>query len=550
MGAGVFISYRRSDVGVARAMAELLESLGELVFLDVKSIRLGQSWEAAILQAAREANTMLVLWSRNAAASSYIRREWAMASPSCRLIPIRLDGSELPPELASRQALDLKVGERLLARISELQGAGMSHQAASEQLVDELRREGVELQPRQRRALFGVAAAFGGSSLAALGWLARRSLQSVLSPAGALAGAGAGAALLASIYASNQTQAADDCHLALAQVTAAASGVVVAPPGPSASSPTSPSPSFSPASLDLQHRAVGWQEKVFATLKLTNPTDSTLALTPRVTVLSGAPVKLVDDACRNVSPHSSCDVKLQIGPVDAIYPDVVAVHSVVDAGNARADIVGFLAPRAPAPDIASRLVFESRPVRAPAASRKFMAMAARLPITQPAVRQVLTIKSGSEGGGLKLSSYAVAGANVFAAAKGQCTNVLPPNGTCDLAVEFKPQGPEPQSAELELTFNTGGVQRVALEGTVFCVVPDMSDVSTARPPERAAVLTESQKLAKPAGFASQIVIGRTAPNPTTVVLLGQQPAKGTTEACGQTITTVVGFDAANVSGLF
>jgi hypothetical protein len=199
-----FISYRRSDERTASAIYELLELFGQRVFFDRRCIRLGESWESSILVAARNTRTLLVLWSRSAAASSEMRRELQMVSSQCRVVPIRLDMSPLPPELSARQALDgLDVGTRILARGRELVVQNqLSQSEAMATLVRELQGEGIELTPaQQRRARVYIGSLQRSLWAAGLGagiWLWSRASRAAVGPAGAcafsfgIAGIGAG----------------------------------------------------------------------------------------------------------------------------------------------------------------------------------------------------------------------------------------------------------------------------------------------------------------------------------------------------------------------
>jgi hypothetical protein len=192
-GYDAFISYRRSDERTATAVYELLELFGQRVFLDRRCIHLGQSWESTILVAARSTRTLLVLWSRSAAASSEIRREIQMVPDQCRVIPIRLDLSPLPPELATWQALEgLDAASRILARGRELVVQGkQSTSEAMATIVRELRIDGVELTPEQRRRARayvgvlrrGILAAGLGTAL----WFWSRASRAAVSGAGASA---------------------------------------------------------------------------------------------------------------------------------------------------------------------------------------------------------------------------------------------------------------------------------------------------------------------------------------------------------------------------
>lgn len=175
----VFISYRRSDVVTARALEKLLTAFGRAVFLDVKCIPAGTSWETAIDAALRSSQIMIVLWSSNAAASDFMKLEWQRVSDTCLIIPLRLDKTPLPGPLAHREAIEMPVHERLIARTTELVRQGMSPQEASQQMAHELNREGIALTAHQQQAVAEYAGILRknnwlATALAVLLWWWRR----------------------------------------------------------------------------------------------------------------------------------------------------------------------------------------------------------------------------------------------------------------------------------------------------------------------------------------------------------------------------------------
>lgn len=162
-----FVSYRRADAATAKALTRLLRAFDQRVFLDDDCIPLGASWEDTIRDAAQQTSTLLVLWSRNAAVSSYMQNELRFVNKDCRVVPVLLDGCPLPPELAQLQVLTgLQVHERLISRVSELvRMQGMSQTAALGKVAEELRAEGVELTSEQRRAIAAFIRSLGYGGL-------------------------------------------------------------------------------------------------------------------------------------------------------------------------------------------------------------------------------------------------------------------------------------------------------------------------------------------------------------------------------------------------
>lgn len=189
----VFISYRRSDEGIARSLASLLTMFGQRVFLDVSCIPLGVRWELSIQSALQSAETMLVLWSKRAAQSTYMPREWASRAQSCRIVPILLDDSPLPEELAQWQATQLQLHEVLARRIGAHGGSGKEPQVAVDSALQEIRtlsgNPHFDLSAPQRQAALRFAKEARGSSMwtviaGVLGWLLARSSHALMrSPA-------------------------------------------------------------------------------------------------------------------------------------------------------------------------------------------------------------------------------------------------------------------------------------------------------------------------------------------------------------------------------
>lgn len=198
-----FLSYRRADVSVARALHALFTAFGHRVFLDVACIPVGTSWEAAITEAASRCRWIVVLWSRNAANSGYMKREWEMIPPDCRILPVRLDGSDLPQELAHLHAVEgLGAAKLILARTTELTAGGkMSAADAKAAIIDELRRDGVELTEEQKRAI-GVYVSsqrkvMVAGGVATLAWFLTRSAHAAVSMAGVTVVSATGLAFVA-----------------------------------------------------------------------------------------------------------------------------------------------------------------------------------------------------------------------------------------------------------------------------------------------------------------------------------------------------------------
>lgn len=75
----IFVSYSRRDQDVAETYRLAQMALGNDVFMDSYSIRVGEDWRAALARAIDEADTFQLFWSPNAADSDNVRHEWDYA---------------------------------------------------------------------------------------------------------------------------------------------------------------------------------------------------------------------------------------------------------------------------------------------------------------------------------------------------------------------------------------------------------------------------------------------------------------------------------------
>jgi hypothetical protein len=75
----IFVSYSRRDTQVAEAYRLAQMAIGNDVFMDSYSIRVGEDWRAALATAIDEANIFQLFWSSNAAESENVQHEWDYA---------------------------------------------------------------------------------------------------------------------------------------------------------------------------------------------------------------------------------------------------------------------------------------------------------------------------------------------------------------------------------------------------------------------------------------------------------------------------------------
>jgi hypothetical protein len=86
----IFISYKREDQTAARALAESLEQTGWTVWWDPQ-LRAGERFDEIIERELNNARLVIVLWSRRAIQSQYVKDEATYALSLNKLIPVTID---------------------------------------------------------------------------------------------------------------------------------------------------------------------------------------------------------------------------------------------------------------------------------------------------------------------------------------------------------------------------------------------------------------------------------------------------------------------------
>ena len=103
----VFISYKREERDVAKALAEALARRGYKVWWDIELLP-GDRFVDAIMAVIERAKALIVLWSRQAVASDFVRAEAREAYEEKKLIPVRLERCRIPLPFGELQTLDLE----------------------------------------------------------------------------------------------------------------------------------------------------------------------------------------------------------------------------------------------------------------------------------------------------------------------------------------------------------------------------------------------------------------------------------------------------------
>jgi TolB-like protein/Tfp pilus assembly protein PilF len=122
----VFISYASEDVAVADKVCSALEAAGFPCWIAPRDVRAGEPYAAAIVEAINACRLMVLVLTKSAIHSRHVFREIERASSKDhRVLSIRMDATELPPELeyflSADQWLDASGGpvERIFPALFE-----------------------------------------------------------------------------------------------------------------------------------------------------------------------------------------------------------------------------------------------------------------------------------------------------------------------------------------------------------------------------------------------------------------------------------------------
>ena len=102
----VFISYNREDQHRARGIADALESEGLDVWWD-SNLKAGESYDEVTEKNLREAGAVVVLWSKQSAASKWVRAEATIGERCSTLVPAMIEECDRPLRFELVQTADL-----------------------------------------------------------------------------------------------------------------------------------------------------------------------------------------------------------------------------------------------------------------------------------------------------------------------------------------------------------------------------------------------------------------------------------------------------------
>jgi len=108
----IFISHAWEDNEISRKLAENLKRDGAEIWIDYAKIRGGDSLPEIISNAIEWCDTLILVWSKKASNSYWVKEEWTCAhSIRKRIVPCLVDEAELPSILRSRLYIDIRIFE-------------------------------------------------------------------------------------------------------------------------------------------------------------------------------------------------------------------------------------------------------------------------------------------------------------------------------------------------------------------------------------------------------------------------------------------------------
>jgi hypothetical protein len=105
----IFVSYSHDDAWLVEKLVQFLQATGMSIFRDEESIKPGKNWAVVISSAIEGSRRVYLFWCLHSARSNEVRKEYDAAIGSKKdIVPILLDETPLPQELAVYQAIDFR----------------------------------------------------------------------------------------------------------------------------------------------------------------------------------------------------------------------------------------------------------------------------------------------------------------------------------------------------------------------------------------------------------------------------------------------------------
>ncbi len=154
----VFISYSSIDRFRVNGLALLMEAMGHQVFHDHRTIKPGMRWQAALQEGLKSADAVLVFWTRHAAKSDWVRKEYeyfAAKHADRLLVPVLGDETPLSELLKTRQHADFApVVNEVLAMQRKMKDEGAGAKAIENAVSKRLEEAGVEIKEKDKKWIF------------------------------------------------------------------------------------------------------------------------------------------------------------------------------------------------------------------------------------------------------------------------------------------------------------------------------------------------------------------------------------------------------------
>ena len=105
----IFVSYSHHDAWLVKNLVQFLQATGMSIFRDEDSIKPGKNWAVVITSAIESSRRVYLFWCLHSARSDEVRKEYDAAIGHKKdIVPIVLDKTPLPQELAVYQAIDFR----------------------------------------------------------------------------------------------------------------------------------------------------------------------------------------------------------------------------------------------------------------------------------------------------------------------------------------------------------------------------------------------------------------------------------------------------------